>query len=136
MLFLFYIKYGKPQLQIWSLQKLVAVKVYAVFLAENFTNVSLKGFKGLSRTEVEFTLAYLPCMNPNDWISLFLILSKYEQKYEPMIAHLKRMLICYIHEVAKMDVEVAADLKKKTVVNTELSHPEIRRGNVPGWTPR
>ncbi|CAI9284813.1 unnamed protein product [Lactuca saligna] len=59
-LFSFYIKYGKPQLQIWSMQKLVAVKVYAYFPIKNFTNVRFKGFRGSSRIEVKFTLADLP----------------------------------------------------------------------------
>lgn len=86
---------------------MVAVKIYAPFQADNFINVRFKGFRGSSRTEFEFTLADLQCINPNDWILLFLILSKDEQKYEPIVSHLKRMMICYIHEVEKMDIEIA-----------------------------
>ena len=29
------------------------------------------------------------------------------------------MLICYVHEVAKLDVEIASVLKKRTVVSFE-----------------
>ncbi|CAI9288137.1 unnamed protein product [Lactuca saligna] len=60
MLFSFYFKYGRPQLQIWSLQKLVVVKVYAAFPVENFTNVRFKGFIGSSRTELEFNIVDFP----------------------------------------------------------------------------
>ncbi|CAI9299672.1 unnamed protein product [Lactuca saligna] len=76
----FYLKYGKPQFQTWCLQKIIAVRVYASISTEILINIKFKGFKGANRTEMEFTLANLPCMNPYDWISLFLILSKYEQK--------------------------------------------------------
>lgn len=78
MLFSFYLMYGKPQPQIWSLQKMVLLKVYEPFQDDNFINVKFKDFRGSSRTKVELTLTDLPCMNPNDWISLFLILSKDE----------------------------------------------------------
>lgn len=106
-LFSFYLKYGKPQLQTWSLHKMVVVKVYTPFPVDGLITVKFKVYRGSSRTEVAFTLAGLPCMNPNHWISLFLILSKDEQKYGPIVAHLKIMLICYIQEVAKMDIEIA-----------------------------
>lgn len=96
---------------------MVVVKVYAMFPTEQFTNFKLKGFRGASRIVEDFTLVDLPCMNPNDWISLFPILSKDEVKYEPIVSHLKRMIVCYIHEVAKIDVEIAVVLKKRLVVD-------------------
>lgn len=44
MLFSFYLKYGKPQFQTWSLLNMVVVKVYASFSVENFIIVKFKGF--------------------------------------------------------------------------------------------
>ncbi|CAI9270001.1 unnamed protein product [Lactuca saligna] len=127
MLFSLYLKYGKPQFKIWSLQKIVVVKVYAPVPTENFISIKFKGFRGTSRSEDEFTLADLPCMNLYDWISLFLILSKDEQKYEPIVAHLKRMLICYIHEIAKMDVEITYVLKKKPILKPEEESKDLHK---------
>ncbi|CAI9296751.1 unnamed protein product [Lactuca saligna] len=106
---------------------MVVLKSYGPFPAENFVSVKFKGFRGSSRSEVEFRLADLLCMNPNDWISLFLILSKDEQKYEPMVAYMKRILIFCIHEVANMDIEVAAVIKKKPVVKPEPELKDFRK---------
>ncbi|CAI9262087.1 unnamed protein product [Lactuca saligna] len=78
MLFSFYLKYAKPQFKTWSSQKIGVVKVYAPVPTEKFINVKFKGFQGASHIEDEFTLIDQPCMNPYDWISLFLILSKDE----------------------------------------------------------
>lgn len=58
---------------------------------------------------------------------MFLILSKDEQKYERIIAHLKRMLICYIHEIANMDVEIASVLKKKPVLKPEEEPKDLHK---------
>lgn len=66
MLFSFYLKHSHPQYEIWSLEKLVVVKVYAPFPVEHFTNIKFKGFRGKSRVQFDFTLADLPFMNPND----------------------------------------------------------------------
>lgn len=116
-LFLFYLKNGQPQYETHSLQQLLAIKVFAPFPIEHFTKIQFKGYRGASRVEIDFTLFDFPFLHPNDWISIFRILSKDEAKYEPIISHLKRMLICYIHEVANMDVQITIVLKKKTVVN-------------------
>ncbi|CAI9274163.1 unnamed protein product [Lactuca saligna] len=78
MLFSFYLKYGKPQFQVWSLQNIVAMKVCAPFPADDFINMNFIGFGGTKHTEFEFTLADLPSMNPHDWICLLMILSKDE----------------------------------------------------------
>lgn len=80
-IFSFCLKHGQPQYKIWSLKKMVVVKFYTPFPAEHFTNIKFKGFRGADRAEEDLTLADLPYMNPNDWISLFLILSKDEVKY-------------------------------------------------------
>lgn len=104
------------------------MKVYAPILTKHFVNVKFKGFRGASHVEDEFTLADLPCMNPYDWIFLFLIFfSKDEQEYEPIVDHLKRMLIFYIHEVAKMDVEVASVLKKRLVLKPEEEPKDLNK---------
>ncbi|CAI9262130.1 unnamed protein product [Lactuca saligna] len=39
-----------------------------------------------------------------------------EHKYEPIVMYLKRVSISYIQEVEKMDVEIAAVLRKKPIV--------------------
>ena len=100
-LFSFYFKYGKPQYKSWSLKNISAVRVKSPVHTEDFLNIQFKGFRGANHVVDEFTLADLPCMNPYKWISLFNILMKDETKYEPIITHLKRILICYILETAR-----------------------------------
>ncbi|CAI9289412.1 unnamed protein product [Lactuca saligna] len=95
------------------LKKIWALRVKSPVQIENFLNIQLKGFKGANQIMDEFTLVDFPFMNPYDWISLFFIVMKDEQKYEPIVAYLKRMIIGYIHEIVKMDVEIALVLKKK-----------------------
>ncbi|KAI3700353.1 hypothetical protein L2E82_44979 [Cichorium intybus] len=58
-------------------------------------------------------MAYLPFMNPFDWISVFNLLSKKPEKHEPLIKHLKRIIVSYIYEVLKLDLEVATRLNSK-----------------------
>ncbi|CAI9290395.1 unnamed protein product [Lactuca saligna] len=55
-------------------------------------------------------------MNPHNWLSLFLIVSKDVQKCEPIVQHLKRMIKCYILDFVKMDVKIAYVLKKRPIV--------------------
>lgn len=71
--------------------------------------------RGVGNLVFEFSLANLPCLNLYDWISLFSLLSKDEQKYESVLAHLKRMLVYYIQDFGKMDVEIATVFRKKPV---------------------
>ncbi|CAI9290245.1 unnamed protein product [Lactuca saligna] len=66
-------------------------------------------------------------MNPHDWICLFLILSKDEQNYEPNTTHLKRLLVCYIHDFAKMDVEIAFVLKNKLMHKIEEESKDLNK---------
>ncbi|CAI9293781.1 unnamed protein product [Lactuca saligna] len=47
---------------------------------------------------------------------MFNHLSKDEQKFKPIVAHLRRMLISYILEVWEMDVELAVVLRNKPFV--------------------
>ncbi|CAI9298239.1 unnamed protein product [Lactuca saligna] len=118
-LFNLYLKYAKPQYQTWSLKKIIGVKVCSVVPTEDFTNIRFKGFREKDKVLDEFTLAEFPFMNPFDWIYLFNIVSKDENKYEPIVAHLRRILICYIQEIAKMDVDIAVVLKKRTLMKPE-----------------
>ncbi|CAI9286669.1 unnamed protein product [Lactuca saligna] len=78
MLFSLYFKYRKPQFLTWSFKNIVVVKVYTPIATENFINIKFKGFRGAIRSENEYTLVGLPCMNSYDWFSLFMILSKDE----------------------------------------------------------
>lgn len=54
----------------------------------------------------EFTSTNLPFTNPYEWISLFNIVLKYEKKYNPIVALMKSMLICYILEITNMDIKI------------------------------
>ncbi|CAI9259172.1 unnamed protein product [Lactuca saligna] len=103
----------------WSLRKLVVVKFCAPSLVEYFTNVKFRRFRVETCIEFDFTHADFPFMNLDDWISLFLILSKDEAKYAPIVSHLKTMRICYIHEVAKLDVEIVVVLMKRPIVDSK-----------------
>ena len=38
--------------------------------------------------------------------------------YKAIIGHIKHMLVCYIHEVAKMDQEVATAIRKKPSIKS------------------
>ncbi|CAI9303116.1 unnamed protein product [Lactuca saligna] len=79
---------------------------------EDFLSIPFKGFRGANHIVDEFTLADLQFMNPSDWISLLNLFMKDEKKCEPIVAYLKRLIICYILENAKMDVENTSVLKK------------------------
>ena len=70
-------------------------------------------------------------MNPYDWISLFYIVMKDKKKYEPIIMHLKMMIMCYILEIANMDVEITSVLKKEAhseAGRTNKGHSEVEGG--------
>nr|KAJ0203831.1 hypothetical protein LSAT_V11C500231530 [Lactuca sativa] len=43
------------------------------------------------------------------------------REYHPIIDNIKRILVCYIHEVAKMDQEIAAASHKRTTVKAIVS---------------
>nr|KAJ0210445.1 hypothetical protein LSAT_V11C400208170 [Lactuca sativa] len=40
------------------------------------------------------------------------------REYQPIIDHVKHMLVCYIHEVVKMDQEIASAKHKRTTIKT------------------
>ena len=84
-------------------------------------------------SEHTFYLADLPNLNPHDWIVLHNILLSNPVEYEPIIDHLKRMMVCYILEVAKMDQEVASVLRNKPTILPIGSSSDINKmkmGNI------
>lgn len=121
----FYLKHGKPQFQTWSSQKITTVKVVGPVRTESFLNAKLKTTRGSKSSGFEFSLANLPCLNPYDWITLLHFLMKYEKKYEPLVEHIKRMLVSYIYEVAKRDVEITSVLKRKPTVLPQASASDV-----------
>ncbi|KAL7598003.1 hypothetical protein Lser_V15G22322 [Lactuca serriola] len=113
----FYMKAAQPQYQTWSAQKIVNVRVLKPYREGNFTNVRFKVLRGYAKTEHAISLADLPNLNPHDWIILHNILLTNEAEYGPIIDHFKRMLVCYIMEVALMDQEIASVFKKKPTIS-------------------
>ncbi|KAL7586079.1 hypothetical protein Lser_V15G41333 [Lactuca serriola] len=113
----FYMRAAQPQYQTWSAQKIINVRVLKPYKEGNFTNVRFKVLRGSAKTEHAISLADLPNLNPHDWIILHNILLTNEAEYGPIIDHIKRMLVCYIMEVAKMDQEIATVIKKKPTIS-------------------
>ncbi|KAL7600948.1 hypothetical protein Lser_V15G23566 [Lactuca serriola] len=109
----FYLAAARPQYLTWSAQKIVNVRVLKPYVVGRFTNVKFKLIRGSARTAHLISLADLPNLNPHDWIVLYNILLTNEAEYGPILDHVKRMLACYIMEVALMDQEVATVFKKK-----------------------
>ena len=70
LIFSFYLNRMKPQYERWSASKITVVKVADPIETDSFPNVKFKVVKGSSSQVHEFTLAYLPCLNPYDWIVL------------------------------------------------------------------
>ncbi|CAI9287907.1 unnamed protein product [Lactuca saligna] len=79
--------YAKPQYESWSLKRIMGLKVGLLVQRKDFLNVHLKGFQGANHVLHEFTLADLPFVNPYDWISLFYIVAKDVNKYDPICEH-------------------------------------------------
>ncbi|KAL7615495.1 hypothetical protein Lser_V15G04566 [Lactuca serriola] len=113
----FYLRVAQPQYQKWSAQKIINVRVLKPYKEGNFTNVRFKVLRGSAKTEHAISLADLPNLNPHDWIILHNILLTNEAEYGSIIDHIKRMLVCYIMEVAKMDQEIATVFKKKPTIS-------------------
>lgn len=107
----FYLKHRKPQYETWSAQKFTAVKVVGPVDTCSFTNAKFKTARGSQSVLHEFTLADLTCLNPYNWIVLLHFLLKDEKKYEPIVEHIKRMLVSYVNEFAKLDMEISTTLK-------------------------
>ena len=126
-LFSFYLRHAKPQYETWSSKRIVSLKVGLPIQTEDFLNIQFKGFRGANHELYEFILADFPFMNPYDWLYLFHIVTKDVQKYEPIVEHLKRMIKCYILEIAKMDVEIASVLKKRPILKPEEEPKDIQQ---------
>ena len=94
---------------------------------EDFLNIRFMGFRGANKVLDEFTLADLPFMNPYDWIFLLNIVLKDEKKYEPIVTRLKMMIICYILEIAKINVEITLVLKKRHILEPEEEAKDIQK---------
>ncbi|CAI9279635.1 unnamed protein product [Lactuca saligna] len=90
-------------------------------------NIRFKGFRGVDNVLDEFTLANFPYMNPYNWISLFNIFMKDKKNYEPIGSHLKKMLICYVLDIAKMDVEIALVLQKRPILEREEEPRDVKK---------
>ena len=52
---------------------------------------------------------------------------KDKTKYEPIVAHLKRIRICYILEIVKMDVEIKSVLKKRLILMPEEQPKDVQK---------
>lgn len=116
LLFSFYLKHMKPQYETQSASKITTVKVTCPIETDSFPNAKLKVVRGYASQVHEFTLVDLPCLNPYVWIMLYNLLVKDGQKYEPIISHLNLMIVLYVQEVGKMDVEIAVVLRRKPSV--------------------
>ena len=123
----FYLRYAQPQYKTWSAQKIINVRVLKPAKEGNFINVRFKILRGSEKTEHAISLADLPNLNPHDWIILHNILLTNEKEYEPIIDHLKRMLGCYVMEVAKLDQEIASVLRKKPTVSPVGSASDLNK---------
>ncbi|CAI9284051.1 unnamed protein product [Lactuca saligna] len=139
MLISFYLNHGKPQYQTWNSKKITSVKFIGPIETKSIINARFKASRGPSKSIFEFTLVYLSCLNPYDWISLFNLLSKDEHKFVPIMAHLKRMLISYIHEIRKMDVEITVELQKKPTVQpkeapNDVSKMKLKKIHKDNWS--
>ncbi|KAL7585290.1 hypothetical protein Lser_V15G44552 [Lactuca serriola] len=121
----FYLRAAQPQYQTWSAQKIINVRVLKPYREGNFTNVRFKVLRGSAKTEHAISLADLPNLNPHDWIILHNILLTNEAEYGPIIDHFKRMFVCYIMEVAKMDQEIVSVFKKKPTISPVSSTSDL-----------
>ena len=100
----------------WSASKITAVKVIGPIETENFPNAKFKVVRGSARQAHQFTLADQPCLDHYNWIMLYNLLLRNGQKYEPVITHLKLMIVLYVQEVGKMDMEIVVVLRRKASV--------------------
>ncbi|CAI9269764.1 unnamed protein product [Lactuca saligna] len=69
---------------------------------------------------------------------LYNLLIRDGHKYEPVVDHLKQMIISYIHEVGQMDVDIVAVLQRKPSVLPKDNldgFDKLKHGKIPkdGW---
>nr|KAJ0204499.1 hypothetical protein LSAT_V11C500263340 [Lactuca sativa] len=106
-------------------KRITTIKVLKPYSAGKFVKVKFKVTRGSEGSVHNFSLPDIPNLNPHDWILLNNILLSNPQEYQPIIGHIKRMLICYIHEVEKMDKEISSAIHKRPTIK-----PSGRTGNV------
>ncbi|CAI9286146.1 unnamed protein product [Lactuca saligna] len=116
LLFSFHLNHMKPQYEKWRAIKTIAVKVIGPIQTDSYPNAKFKVVRSSASQVHEFTLADLTSLNPYDWIMVYNLLLRDRQKYEPVIAHLKLMIVSYVQEVGKMDVEIVVVLRRKPYV--------------------
>ena len=75
------------------MSKITVVKVTGPIETDSFLNAKFKVVRGSTSQVYEFILVDLPCINPYEWIMLYNLLILGEKKYEPVINHLKLMII-------------------------------------------
>ena len=114
-------------------------KLLDLFKTDSFVNIKFKTTRGSVNSIFEFSLADLPCLNPYEWITLLHFLMQYEKKYEPVVSHIKRMLVLYMYEVAKFDVEIASVLRKKSTVlphglASDIENMQMGKIETDNWT--
>ncbi|KAL7605732.1 hypothetical protein Lser_V15G20073 [Lactuca serriola] len=112
----YYLEVAQPQYLTWSAQKIITVRVLKPQALGKYIHVKFKVTRGSTLSEHTFSLVDLPNLNPHDWIVLHNILLSNPVEYEPMIDHLKRLIVYYILEVPKMDQEIASVLRKKPTI--------------------
>lgn len=93
------------------------MKVGKPIISDGFENVSFKALRGYNHEVHELSLADIPFMNPDGWISLINIVAKNTAKYKHIYQFMKKIIRAYILEVAKMNIEIAAVLKRKPIMN-------------------
>lgn len=115
------------------------MKVSGPVETDRFANVEFKTTRGSDNKVHEFSLADLPCLNPYRWIILLHFLLKDEKKYKPLVWHIKWMLISYLYEVAKLDIDISSVFSKKPTVlpiGKEKNINKIKMGKIEkdNWT--
>ena len=138
----FYLKHAKPQADVWSLKKIVSMRIGKIIEAavpEDFTNVTIMIKRGSEKEESEVTLADLPMLNPVDWIHMYHLVKQMKVKHDLIIDHLAEMIKGYLNEVAKLDVEIASILQVRTSQlapdhPTELSNLKIGLIRKENWS--
>nr|KAJ0224063.1 hypothetical protein LSAT_V11C200061910 [Lactuca sativa] len=114
----FYLEFAQPQYLTWSSKKITTLKFLKPYSAGKFINFKFKVTRGTEGSVHNITFADLPNLNPHDWILLNNIHLSNPQEYQPIIDHVKRILVYYIHEAAKIDQEIASAIHKRTTIKT------------------
>ncbi|KAL7603436.1 hypothetical protein Lser_V15G20514 [Lactuca serriola] len=123
----YYLEFTQRQYLTWNTQKIITIRVLHPQAAGKYINVKFKVTRGSALSEHAFSIVDPPNLNPHDWIVLHNILLSNPVEYEPIIDHLKRLLVCYILEVAKMDQEITPVLRKKPIILSVGSASDVNK---------